>query len=117
MLDRWNEFERYFYPKVTAGGHDAVSLDAQRIEMLEDLRAFHLGEELHVVACKRAQVDDVLRRLHERQRDPVCSSGAGRPDVELVFWCDRRRCDAGVREIDTLLARDVSANDNPGTYD
>ena len=70
-LDRRHLLRRHFDAKIAARDHDAVATRDDRVEALDRRRLLQLRQHCCTLADQGARFVDVLRPLHEGQRDPV----------------------------------------------
>src|SRR5262249_10620287 len=85
-------------------------------EVVERGRLLDLGDELHRRRHQTAQLFDVLRTTHERERQIVHTDLHRVADVLLVLVGERRRGDLNAGQIHALVRGQDPAVDHSATH-
>src|SRR5439155_26700903 len=103
-------------PKVTARNHDCVGRRDDRVEVANRLGLLDLGDYLRARAGglnPLAQLQHVLGRLNEGERDVVDAVGERELEVDEVLGCQGRNGEGGSREVHALPRGDQAADLDP----
>ena len=121
LLKRGNFFGGNFDAEIAAGDHDGIGDFEDRVEVLDGLGLFELGDDPCVgVECSEAvlYVADVVGGADEGDGDGVDALADSEDEVFFVFFGERRNVDGDTGQVDSLvLAEHAAVDDLAGDVD
>ena len=114
LLDARNLLERHFHAKVAARHHERVSNGHDLLDALDRLRLFDLGHHQRPAFDDFLDLDDVLRALNERERNPVDILLERRGEIGVILVGHGGGRDGRVGQAHALLVGDAPRDFDDG---
>ncbi len=114
LLQARDLLHRHLDAEIAARHHDGVGEIDDLLEVIERRRLLDLGHDRRAAAGKLARFGDVLRPLHERERDPGDAERHGEVHVGAVLLGHGAEGQHGIGQADALAAAEHAARHHLG---
>ena len=115
LLNGGDFFRRHFNTEIAARNHDAVGNFKNRVEMVDGLRLFELGDDpaLGAERCDAIFYEaDVFAGPDERHCDRVNTGFQREGQIFFVFFCQRGNAHGNPWQVDALVLAERAAVDD-----
>ena len=105
-MQDWDFFRGEFHPQIAARHHDAIGGRDDRLERIDRRGLFELGHDPGSPADQLLELSDIVRALHERERDPVNTDRQAEREIFTILLGQRRHWQDRTRHVHALAIGD-----------